>query len=114
MSPPVLAPPSTASHAAAWLSAVVPATEHACEPSAGERVTRAKGMGYYEAFHETNAVLADVRARVLQRIGFQTLVEGASDGWLVLAKPIERAPREPKEWSSLVVADDASGIGTDA
>jgi hypothetical protein len=84
--------PSTDSPAEAWLRSISPATEHHCFPTVARRVRMAARRGYHEAFHEAHLAMADAPAAVLRRFGFQTLVELATEGWLVLAKATPIAP----------------------
>lgn len=62
---------------------------HDCKAKNPARVERARLGGYFEAYHTTSAVLARARAAVLERTGYQTLLEEAVDGWMVLARPTE-------------------------
>lgn len=62
---------------------------HSCAPKNGPRVARALSEGYFEAYHTSSAVLGRARAAVLERTGYQTLLEEAGDGWIVLARATE-------------------------
>ena len=68
-------------------------TDHACQPKAAARVVAAMSRGYHECFHEAHLFTAGIRATVLRRIGYQTLLEPAFAGWLVLARATPISPR---------------------
>ena len=62
-------------------------TPHHCTPLLPLRVRQAQNQGFFEAYHERERALAQARAAVAQRAGYQTLVEEAADGgFIVLAK----------------------------
>ena len=62
---------------------------HPCEAKNPARVERSRLGGYFEAFHTPSGTLAKARAAVLERTGYQTLIEEATDGWMVHARPTE-------------------------
>jgi hypothetical protein len=98
------------------LRSLEPATDHACLPEAAARVAAAMSQGYHECFHEAHLFAADIRATVLRRIGYQTLLEPACAGWLVLARA---TPISPKTGSAEVLvlvlaAEPATATDTDA
>lgn len=64
------------------------AAPHRCTPSLPLRVRQAQNQGFFEAYHERERSLAQARAAVATRAGYQTMVEETSDGgFIVLAKP---------------------------
>ena len=62
-------------------------TPHHCTPLLPLRVRQAQAQGFFEAYHERERTLAQARAAVAARAGYQTIVEEAADGgFIVLAK----------------------------
>lgn len=62
------------------------AATHRCRPTAPLRMKLAQRQGYVEAYHEHEQALARARVAVLSRAGFQTMIEEAADGFIVLAR----------------------------
>jgi hypothetical protein len=93
------------------LRSLEPATDHACLPEAAARVASAMSHGF-ECFHEAHLTTADIRATVLRRIGYQTLVEPARAGWLVLARATPISPKTESD-EALDPASESPPMGSD-
>ena len=68
---------------------------HRCRAKNPMRVERAVVTGYAEAYHTTSAALARARAAVLERTGYQVLIEEAEDGFILLARGTEALDPTP-------------------
>lgn len=62
---------------------------HRCHAKNPMRIERAVTMGYVEAYHTSSVALARARAAVLERTGYQVLIEEATDGYILLARGTE-------------------------
>jgi hypothetical protein len=62
---------------------------HRCRAKNPLRRERAIATGYTEAYHTSSAVLARARGAVLERTGYQILIEEAEDGFILLARATE-------------------------
>jgi hypothetical protein len=62
---------------------------HPCKAKNPMRLERAISSGYIEAYHTSSAALARARAAVLERTGYQVLIEEAEDGYILLARGTE-------------------------
>lgn len=62
---------------------------HRCRAKNPLRLERAVATGYAEAYHTSSAVLARARGAVLERTGYQILIEEAEDGFILLARGTE-------------------------
>jgi hypothetical protein len=89
-----------------------PAADHLCQPDAVARVASAMSQGYHECFHEAHLTTADIRATILRRIGYQTLVEPAYAGWLVLARATPISPKTESN-EALDPASESPPMGSD-
>jgi hypothetical protein len=65
---------------------------HPCEPHNVDAVAQARRLGYEEFYHEASLESARLRSTALERVGFQTLLAPASDGYLVLARKPAASP----------------------
>jgi hypothetical protein len=63
--------------------------DHDCHAENPMRLERAISGGYAEVYHTSSGALAKARGAVLERTGYQILIENATDGFIVLARPTE-------------------------